>query len=278
MLRNHNPLIAIQGSIASFHDLAAKKYFGDYISTLQCESFKEVCDKIAAAHADYGVIAIENKVAGSILLNYQLIDMFDLRIMGEIFLPIKLQLLAKKDVELKDIKEIVSHPMALGQTQLFLAGLKNIIVTEYRDTSTSAQLIAENIVGTMAVIAGPAVAKQYNLKVLVDNICDVKTNFTRFYILSKNEDFISDPDKASITLKISNIAGTLSDILLIIKNNKLNLTKIQSIPVCNDDSAYSFLLDVEFQYKSAFEKTIVALKAYTKSLKILGMYKGQKIN
>ena len=69
-MRNH--LIAIQGSVASFHDLAAKKYFGQTVSTLQCGSFKEVCDKIVNNKADYGIIAIENKIAGSILLNYQL--------------------------------------------------------------------------------------------------------------------------------------------------------------------------------------------------------------
>ena len=75
-MRNHQ--IAIQGSVASFHDLAAKKYFGEEVSVLECGSFKEVCDKIADNKVDYGIIAIENKVAGSILLNYQLIESYNL--------------------------------------------------------------------------------------------------------------------------------------------------------------------------------------------------------
>ena len=126
-MRNH--LIAIQGSVASFHDLAAKKYFGTEVSIKECGSFKEVCDKIASNKVDYGIIAIENKVAGSILLNYQLIEKFDLHVIGEIYLPIELQLLGKKGAKLKDIKEIISHPMALGQSQLFLSDNENLLVT-----------------------------------------------------------------------------------------------------------------------------------------------------
>ena len=124
-MRNH--LIAIQGSVSSFHDLAAKKYFGEEVTTLKCNSFKEVCDKLSKNQADYGIIAIENKVAGSILMNYQLIDSYNLRIKGEIYLPIELQLLGKKGVKINDVKEIISHPMALGQSQLFLSNLKTLL-------------------------------------------------------------------------------------------------------------------------------------------------------
>src|ERR1700751_4213979 len=105
-MRNH--LIAIQGSVASFHDLAAKKYFGEEVSVLECGSFKEVCDKIARNEVDYGIIAIENKVAGSILLNYQLIEKYGLHIIGETYLPIELQLFGKQDAKKEKIKEIIS--------------------------------------------------------------------------------------------------------------------------------------------------------------------------
>jgi prephenate dehydratase len=270
-MRNH--LIAIQGSVASFHDLAAKKYFGEEVSILSCGSFKEVCNKIAGNKADYGIIAIENKVAGSILLNYQLIESYDLKIIGETYLPIELQLLAKSGTKLTDIKEIISHPMALGQSQIFLSENEGITVTEYKDTSSCAKMVAEDASGTLAVIAGPAIAKAYNLEVLNDNVGDVKQNFTRFYILSKGADYEEGANKASITLQTKNAPGKLSDVLAIIKDHKLNLTKIQSVPIPSDPNAYSFHLDIEFDDKSVFDKTLKAIEKETISLKVLGIYK-----
>ena len=270
-MRNH--LIAIQGSVASFHDLAAKKYFGQTVSTLECGSFKEVCDKIANNKVDYGIIAIENKIAGSILLNYQLIETYDLKIIGEIYLPIELKLLAKPGVKLKDLTEIISHPMALGQSQIFLSQHEGIVVTEYKDTASCAKLVSEDTSGKLAVIGGPAIANQYNLEVVVENVSDVNQNLTRFYILSKGEDYVTNPNKASITLQTNNEPGKLSDVLVIIKKYGLNLTKIQSVPIPNNSNAYSFHLDIEFEDKIDFEKTLQELKKEIHYVKILGIYK-----
>ncbi len=274
-MRNH--LIAIQGSVASFHDLAAKKYFGEDVSVNECGSFKEVCDKIISNTADYGIIAIENKIAGSILLNYQLIENYDLKVIGEIYLPIELQLLGKPGSTLSDIREIISHPMALGQSQSFLAEHHTLLVTEYKDTSSCAGLVAESASKQMGVIGGPALAKLYNLKVLVDNVCDVKHNFTRFYILSKGSDYVSDPNKASVTLQVLNESGKLSKVLEIIKEYGFNLSKIQSLPVPNDANAYPFHLDIEFKDKELFAKCISDLEKETHSIKILGVYKSEAV-
>lgn len=272
-MRNH--LIAIQGSVASFHDLAAKKHFGEDISVNECGSFKEVCDQIANNKADYGILAIENKVAGSILLNYLLIEKYDLKVIGEIYLPIELQLLGKADSTLSDIQEIISHPMALGQSQVFLSEHERISVTEFKDTSSCAKIVAESASNKIAVIGGPTLAKLYNLKVLVDNVCDVKQNFTRFYILSKGSDYVSDPNKASVTLQVLNEAGKLSNVLDIIKKYGFNLSKIQSLPIPNNSNAYPFHLDIEFDDKQLFEKCISDLQKETVSLKVLGIYKSQ---
>lgn len=273
-MRNH--LIAIQGSVASFHDLAAKKYFGEEVSVLECGSFKEVCDKIARNEVDYGVIAIENKVAGSILLNYQLIEKYGLHIIGETYLPIELQLLGKEGTKKEKIKEIVSHPMALGQSQNFLSGLKGITVTEYKDTATSAKLVMNSVENDVAVIAGPAVGKKYGLKILQDNVADVLQNFTRFYILTKGEDYNVDADKASITLQLQDISGKLYSALEIIKLYDFNLTKIQSVPIPEKAGVYSFHLDIEFDKRYALDAMLLELKKVTTALKVLGIYKGQK--
>jgi prephenate dehydratase len=273
-MRNH--LIAIQGSVASFHDLAAKKYFGEEVSVLECGSFKEVCDKIAHNKVDYGIIAIENKIAGSILLNYRLIESYGLHIIGEIYLPIELQLLGKEGSTFEEVKEIISHPMALGQSQNFLSRLENISVIEYKDTATSAKLVLDNKGKGLAVIAGPAVGIKYGLKVLKNNVADVLQNFTRFYILSKGENYAEDADKASITLQVKDKPGALSEVLLSIKAYELNITKIQSVPVPENPSAYSFHFDIEFDKRYALEALLNDLKKYTASLKTLGIYKGEK--
>lgn len=272
-MRNH--VIAIQGSVSSFHDLAAKKYFGEDVTVLECGSFKEVCDKLANNKVDYGIIAIENKVAGSILLNYQLIDTHNLNIIGETYLPIELQLLAKPGTKLSDIREIISHPMALGQCQLFLSGLENVVVSEFKDTATSAKLVAADKENKLAVIAGPTVGKTYGLDVVVDNVGDENPNFTRFYILSKGADFDPNPNKGSVTLKTHNHVGGLSDILVVLKEANLNLTKIQSVPIPKTPSSYAFHLDIEFDDKKVFDTAINKLSPFVESIKILGVYKGE---
>lgn len=272
-MRNH--LIAIQGSVSSFHDLAAKKYFGEEVTVMECGSFKEVCDKIANNKVDYGIIAIENKVAGSILLNYQLIENYDLHIIGETYLPIELQLLGKKGSRLENIKEVVSHPMALGQSQIFLAEHESLLVTEYKDTSTCAKLVKDDPSGKLAVIGGPTLAKSYGLDVLIENVCDVKQNYTRFYILSKGSDYVADPNKASVTMQIKNEAGSLSQALDVIKKYGLNLSKIQSLPIPNESNVYPFHFDFEFDDKSVFEKCLIDLEKVVAGIKVLGVYKSE---
>lgn len=274
-MRNHN--IAIQGSIASFHDLAAKKYFGEDIKVLECGSFREVCDKLARNLVDYGIIAIENKVAGSILLNYQLIDQFNLNIIGETYLPIELFLLVKPGTRPEEIREIISHPMALGQCQDYLSGLEDVVITEFKDTASSAKLVMKQEGNKLAVIAGPVVAEKYGLETISVNLCDEKLNFTRFYILSKGDDCADEPDKASINLVTNNEVGALSDILLYLSNYGLNLTKIQSIPILNSANQYAFHLDLEFKDKDALKKGLETAQKLAEKVKILGIYKSGKI-
>jgi len=274
-MRNH--LIAIQGSVSSFHDLAAKKYFGEEVTTLECNSFKEVCDKLSKNQVDYGIIAIENKIAGSILMNYQLIDFYNLTIKGEIYLPIQLQLLGKKGTKLKDVKEIISHPMALGQSQLFLSNLEGVLVSEFKDTASSAKLVQKDQFNQLAVIAGPKIAEEYSLEVIENSVADEKINFTRFYILSKGMDVEDHPTIASVSLQTHNEVGGLCGVLSVLKQANLNLTKIQSVPIINNPSSYAFHLDIEFLDKIVFEKTIVQLKTLVESIKVLGIYKGESL-
>lgn len=274
-MRNEN--IAIQGSIASFHDQAAKKFFGNDINVIECGSFREVCERLSKNQVDYGIIAIENKVAGTILLNYQLIEHYDLNIIGETYLPVELFLLANDGVTLKDVNEIVSHPMALGQCQDFLSGLEDVKITEYKDTAESAKMIIKNQDKHVAVIAGGSVVEHYGLNKISENICDEKVNFTRFYIMTKGNYNVENPDKASVNIISQSAIGSLSEILLVFKKYQINLTKIQSVPIPNNTEQYIFHLDLEFTDRNELELALEEVKNLAQQLKVLGIYKSAKL-
>jgi prephenate dehydratase len=150
-----------------------------------------------------------------------------------------------------------------------------VVVSEFKDTATSAKLVAADTENKLAVIAGPTVGKTYGLDVVVDNVGDENPNFTRFYILSKGADFDPNPNKGSITLKTHNHVGGLSDILVVLKEANLNLTKIQSVPIPKTPSSYAFHLDIEFDDKKVFDAAINKLSPFVESIKILGVYKGE---
>ncbi|MCA6364831.1 MAG: prephenate dehydratase [Bacteroidetes bacterium] len=270
-MRNH--FIAIQGSLSSFHDLAARKYFGEDVSVLQCGSFREVCERICNNECDYGIIAIENKVAGSILLNYQLIELFKLNVIGEVFVPVELHLLGPAGMKMSEVKEILSHPVALGQSQLFLSKLRNVVINEYKDTATCASMVAGGLQNGLAVIAGSAVAQKFGLEIISPNICDTELNYTRFYILSKGQDYPENPNKASVTIRTAHTPGSLAGALSCLASHSLNVTKIQSVPVPGHIHEYSFHLDIEFTNKACLENGLLELKSCTKSVHLHGMYR-----
>jgi prephenate dehydratase len=274
-MRNHK--VAIQGGLSSYHDLAAKKYFGEEVDTLECGTFREVCERIVGNEADFGVIAIENKIAGSILLNYHLIESYELKIIGEIYLPLEMHLLGKSGAELNEIKEVISHPMALGQSQEFLSSLRNVKVTEYKDTATSAEMIAGRKDLDIAVIGGPALAKLHGLQILAENVCDEKNNYTRFYIITKHSDIVNKPNKASISFRLPDAPGHLYKVLEVFKRYDLNLTKIQSVPIPEVLNRYSFHMDISFADEQLFKQALAELLDSVDHMKILGIYKGANL-
>ena len=114
-MKNETPRVAIQGIRASFHEEAAFKYFGENIETIECNSFKQTFEALLNKNADYVVMAIENSIAGSILPNYSLLLSYAFPVIGEIYLPIQLHLMALPGVKFEDVKTVISHPIALRQ-------------------------------------------------------------------------------------------------------------------------------------------------------------------
>lgn len=274
-IRKHK--VAIQGSLASYHDIAARKYFGEEISTNECGTFREVCLQVNNNQCDFGIIAIENKIAGSILLNYQLLDEFDMNIIGEIYLPIELNLYGKKNAAMHQIREILSHPMAIGQCQEFLSQLKDITVSEYKDTASCAKLLFQHPGTELAIIAGKEAGEKFDLQLLKNNVADSDHNYTRFVIISKGKNLGEEITKASIKINLPHQPGTLSTMLQEIKKLNINISKIQSIPVPDNPEVFAFITDIEFDDEQQFNKLLQRMNRMKTDFKLLGKYQRQVI-
>lgn len=269
--------IAIQGGKASFHDIASRNYFGSDIETIQCDSFRYLCEVLKNGQADYAVMAIENSIAGSILGNYSLMREFGFYIIGEIQLRIEQNLMALPGTKVEDLKKIRSHYMALLQCGDFLNQYPSVQVEEYHDTAESARAIRENNETGVAAIAGRYAAELYNLDIVAEGIETEKKNYTRFMILSTNKkERVEGANKATLSFQLPNKVGALADVLRLIVENEINLTKIQSIPILGKPNEYTFYVDCEFDDYEKFKQSI-AINSIVKDLTILGEYKKGKM-
>ena len=269
--------IAIQGIATSFHEVAALTYFSEPIETVECLSFHALCESLKNGTSDFAVMAIENSIAGSILPNYFLLQEYHFSIIGEVYLPIHMHLLALPGVKLADIKNIESHPMAIRQCSDYLHRLNGVDIRESDDTALSAQRVKQKNLKDTAAIANEHAAKKFGLEILEKRIETHKKNFTRFLILTKKTNGKLESNKASLSFEVANEVGSLADALMTFKSNQLNLSKIQSIPIIGKPSEYSIHIDVEWKKRKNYDEAIRELLRHVKNLNILGEYKKGKI-
>jgi prephenate dehydratase len=271
-------LVAIQGIATSFHEVAAVTFFGSSnLETVECLSFHDLCENLDKGRANYAVMAIENSIAGSILPNYFLLQSYHFSIIGELYLPIHMHLLALPGVKREDIRCIESHPMAIRQCAEFIHTLKNVEVRESDDTALSAKRVRELGLKDTAAIANEFAAKKYGLEIIEKRIETHKKNFTRFLVLAKRSNGTTESNKASLSFEVAHEVGSLAETLMIFKNYGLNLTKIQSIPIIGKPSEYSIHVDVEWNKRKSYDDAIHQILRQVKNLNILGEYKKAKI-
>lgn len=273
-----NKKVSIQGFEGSFHQMAARQFFGRNVEVLCCSTFKDLI-KIAENknESDGGIMAIENSIAGSILPNYNLLQKSNLKIVGEVYLQIKQNLLVNRGVKLEDIREVHSHTMALQQCYGFLDQYKwKLIETE--DTALSAKHIHQHHSKHIAAIASKLAAELFDLDVIAPNIQTLKNNYTRFLVLQREKEVseIEGANKASINFHTDHSKGSLAKVLTCIADAGINLSKLQSFPIPGSNFKYSFHADLEFENEGQLNKVLVALKKMTESLKVYGVYKNGK--
>jgi len=271
--------VYIQGYEGSFHQAAALHFFGKNTQVVPCATFNEVVKKASSKNELVrGVMAIENSIAGSILPNYSLLQKSNLTIIGEVYLQIDQNLLVNKNVELDDIREVHSHPMALQQCFDYLDKY-NWKLIETEDTALSARHIHQHKSKHIAAIASKLAAELFDLKIIAPHIHTMKNNYTRFLMLQHSDlaQAVVNANKASVNFHTDHSKGSLAKVLTRIAETDINLSKLQSFPIPGSNFKYSFHADLEFETTVQFEAVIENMKPITEYLRIYGVYKNGKL-
>jgi len=275
-----NAKVAIQGVKGSYHEQAAINYFGEAIEVVDCQTFPAFFEAMGNYDLDYGVMAIENTVAGTILSNYNLLKQSPLTIIGEVYVRIEHQLMALPGQTLQDISQVKSHNMAILQCTNFFAGKKWIELMDASDTALIARQIAQQKTKGLGAIASKRAAEINGLTILAQNIENNPRNFTRFFVLQKitngKELPFKDNNKISFGFHLDHRPGSLAQVLSTFSYYRLNLTKIQSMPLVGREWEYYFHIDVEYDEVQVIKDCIAAIQHYISDLNYLGIYKRGK--
>lgn len=262
--------------------MAAHRYFeGEEIELICCNTFEELFEQMARDSRVIGMMAIENTIAGSLLHNYELLRESGLSIVGEQKLRISHSIMCLPEDNWEDIKEVNSHPVALAQCRRWLTAHPSMKVVEADDTAGSAEKISRERLRGHAAICSKFAAPIYGMKVLEEGIETNKHNFTRFLVMCDpwQADELCNPtqsNKSSIVFTLPHNEGSLSQVLSIFSFYRINLTKIQSLPIIGREWEYMFYVDLSYNDYMRYRQSIDAVRPLTKQFKILGEYKDGK--
>jgi 3-deoxy-7-phosphoheptulonate synthase len=279
--------IAFSGESGAFAEQALIRAFGEEAVRLQTDSFKAVFDAVLDGSAAFGVIPLENSLAGSIHENYDLLIRYpDTAIVGEIKLRIVHCLIANEKATPDSIKVVRSHPQGFAQCRDFLAGHPDWRLESWNNTASAVLSIAQESGGdalSVAAIASEAAAKAHGLKTLKTGIETDPRNYTRFVLLSrKHGDWAlappsmgqQTPDKASLVFSVKDEPGSLYRCLEILSEEGINLSKLESRPILGQPWNYMFYVDVSIPKSGdVFENALMKLKAQTETFYFLGCYR-----
>lgn len=264
--------VAFQGELGAYSEEACYQYFGSGAKLQPCENLEDVFQSVESEDIQYGLVPVENSLEGSIPRTYDLLLDSNLKVSGETQLKIVHCLISLPEAQIDSIKEVFSHPQALGQCKTFLRQMGWKLTPTY-DTAGSVKLIRESGLMEKAAIASARAAQIYGMKVLVRGIEDTTNNYTRFFILSRADAPVSGNDKTSIVFSVKHKPGALYEALKELAARKINLTKIESRPTRQKPWEYNFYVDFEGHHEDATIKE--ALQCLEKSavfVKILGSY------
>ncbi|MEW5796571.1 MAG: prephenate dehydratase [Candidatus Zixiibacteriota bacterium] len=265
--------VAFQGERGAFSEIAARMMAGSSISLKPCEIFDDVFDLVERKQAKYGVIPIENSLIGSIHHNADLLLQRKLHIIAESQVRVVHCLIAPRHVTLGQVKRVFSHPAALEQCRTFFKAHPAKEPVSYYDTAGAVKMLAGSRLTDAAAIASPYAARLHKMKVLKASIEDEKSNFTRFYLLSRRPVVVHGPAKTSIVFSLKNKPGALFRALSVFALRDIDLSKIESRPVRTTAWAYNFYVDFLGSIAQPHVRHALAnLAEITDFIKVLGCY------
>lgn len=276
--------VAFLGDRGSYSYLATQKYFsrrGGDLLELGCQSFREVVNKVENNEADYAVLPVENTTSGSINEVYDQLQNTELSIIGELTHAIKHSLLVSKDTTLANIKTLYAHPQVFTQCSHFLAELGNVEVKTMDATSSAMLKVSELNRDDVAAIGSEAGGNLYGLFAIKSNLANQKENHSRFIVVAKQPVVVplQVPAKSTFVMSTVQKPGALVEALMVLKENNINMTKLESRPIPGNPWEEMFYIDVEGNMQDGpVQNALIELKRITRYLKVLGCYPSEEIN
>ena len=274
--------IAIQGDLGSNSHMAALAMLGEAnLEIVPCNVSAEVLDRVTSGQVDGTVLPIENSLHGSVAEHYDLLLELPVRIERESLMRIRHNLITMPGVKLEEVRQVMSHPVALSQCRHFLARHPQFEVVPYYDTAGSVKHVMAERLRHVAGIAPELAAKEYGAEVLMPGIEDHAQNFTRFHLI-RREDAVADEkeiesaDKMSLAFAVEHRPGTLVAALERLAQAGVDLTKIESRPVPGSPWEYVFYVDVRFSRKEQADVALDALQKHCRIVKLLGRYRAAR--
>ncbi len=235
--------VACQGTEGANSQAAAEKLFS-IPSIMFMGSFEGVFNAVAKGFCRYGILPISNNLHGSVTEVYDLMKKHKFYIVKSIKLRVEHVLVAKKGTTLSSVKEVFSHPQAIGQCSGFLSSL-GVKVTECANTAIAAKMVSESERNDVAAICNPSAATVYGLAQIADGIADSDNNYTRFICISKELEIYPGANKTSIMFTLPHTPGSLFSIIAKFAALGVNFSKIESRPIPGKDFEYMFYLDFD---------------------------------
>jgi prephenate dehydratase len=269
--------IAYQGEAGAYSEAAALKFQAE-ATPLPCPAFDDVFHAVEGGRATCGVLPIENSIGGTIHRNYDLLVQHELKIVGEVELPVIHCLAALPGTTLANLTQIYSHPQALAQCDRFLRSLSGIEIVATYDTAGSAKLIRERQLTTTAAIASERAAAIFDLDVLQRGIQDFADNITRFLIVTRPDMAEKvmggrEPNKTTVVFTLPNLPGSLFRALSVFALRDIDVTKIESRPIPGRPWEYLFYLDLAAgAHELRASRALTHLAEFAPSSKTLGSY------
>lgn len=264
--------VACAGCEGSYAHLASERLL-DLPEIMYMSNFDGVFKAVSSGLCQFGVLPIENSLAGSVNDIYDLLSEYNVNIVRSVRLKVDHSLLAHPGTKLEDIREIYSHQQAINQCSNFLSTLKNVRIIPVENTAEAARMIAQSGDRTKASLSSRLCAELYHLQPLKSAVQNRDNNYTRFICIAKDPQIYSGADRTSLMMVIPNRPGTLYRVMSRFNATGVNLVKLESRQIPEREFEYRFYFDIEASvYSEEFLTLMYELHESGEQFKYFGTY------